>query len=92
VNQVIFKNFLRLDATLFDELLKMIMPRIEKRKLVRKELSFLNSLFLSASGYLSIYIFAKQMFVLFFFKNSFIVILALDILQSRYRMIYFDTF
>jgi hypothetical protein len=29
-----FKNFLRLDATSFDELLKMITPRIEKRILL----------------------------------------------------------
>jgi hypothetical protein len=29
-----FKNFLRLDATLFDELLKMITPRIQKRNIL----------------------------------------------------------
>jgi hypothetical protein len=30
-----FKHFLRLDATLFDELLKLITPRIEKEYFIR---------------------------------------------------------
>jgi hypothetical protein len=32
-----YQNFLRLDATLFDELLKMITPRIEKRNTTMRD-------------------------------------------------------
>jgi hypothetical protein len=39
----------------------------------------------------SLSIFAKQIFVLFFFFNFVAVILALDVAQSRQRMVYFDT-
>jgi len=58
-----FQNFLRLDATSFDELLKMITPRSEPfisfspfLKLVCKELFFFNQLiFISIRKYLSIF-------------------------------------
>ena len=37
MNQVIFKIFLRLDAPSFDDLLKMITPRIEKRNTIMRD-------------------------------------------------------
>jgi hypothetical protein len=92
------QKFLRLDAKSFDELLKMITPRIEKSSTTMRDaipssqLQFFSEVstqrikFFNQLTFISIQksisIFAKQMFVLLFFY-SVAVILALDIPQSR---------
>jgi hypothetical protein len=94
----VFQNFLRLDAKSFDELPKIITPRIGKRNTAMRdaippsqllffsELSTQRIKFFNQLTFISIQkslsIFAKQMFVWLFFY-SVVVTLALDIPQSR---------
>jgi coproporphyrinogen III oxidase-like Fe-S oxidoreductase len=75
-----FQNFLRLDATSFDELLKIVMSRIEKWNTTMQDA-------ISPSQHLSItllspYLQSSCSYCSFFF-HSVAVILALDIPQSR---------
>jgi hypothetical protein len=74
-----FQNFPRLDATSFDELLKMLRSRIEKRNTTMQD-AIPPSLLLSVT-LLSLYLRSSCSYCSFFYSVA--VILALDIPQSR---------
>jgi hypothetical protein len=75
-----FQNFPRLDATSFDEQLKMVTSRIEKKGILLREMLFFQASFCQL--HYSLYICEAAVHIVNFFY-SVAVILALDIPQSR---------